>query len=354
MNAPIRQIREKKRDVLLILATAVLLALAINSATSYLAVVNQNRPFDLLVFGATCLLGGILLLRRAVFGHNEHVVRLDGAVAFKMKGEMVDRIRIIGYSFNDDFCEYLGGFIRENKAYAKLFIKADPGIVSMETFSPDNLNRKTIINSVLEFLVLNELQLHLGSYFVENEIDRDRIVALSREHLGAGVLKNRVIDLITKDMKERAAFVEESDSEVGGAIVRSGADSVGVVYSSSRGGAVYERLEIELPPKSTIFRNSNGFLVIANPLFELTIMPKFEGFNTTVSSVLAPSVSGHWAPLQAQIKLHVRIKRAAFFSGEDLEMYEWLDSFVERMHDYVSIERLERRLDPDLIKLLKG
>jgi len=344
MNTPIKQVREKRQNILLILATAVLLALAINFATSYVAAITSEQPIYLLFLSMAFLLAGILLLKHIAFGPTEHIVRLRGAIAFKMQGETIQPIKILGYSFNNDFCKYLRGFLQENKAYAKLFAKADSGIVSMDTFNPDDLNFHTIINSVLEFDVLDQLDLHLNSYFVENEIDKKRIVTLSRDQLGAGVLKNRVIDLITKDMKERPSFQRDADSETEGV----------VVYSPGKDGAIYQRLEIELPPKSTISRNSNGFLVIANPLFDLIIMPQYEGFATSLPHVFTPSVDHHFAMLLAAVKLHIRIKKTAFVTAESMQMYEWLDSFVEIMHDYISQDQLEQRLDPDLIEILKS
>lgn len=238
-----------------------------------------------------------------------------------MQGETIQPAKILGYAFNDDFCRYLRGFLQENKAYAKLCTSVDSGIASVTTFDPDGLNRHTIINSVLEFTILYQLQLHLGSYFIDNEIDKKRIVTLSRNQLAAEVLKNRVIDLITKDMKERPAFSSETDSKTGGVVFSA--------YAPGGGGVVYERLEIELPPKSTIFRNSDGFLVIANPLYDLTIMPQYRGFATTLDDVLlTPSVHDHHSPLLAEVKLHIRIKKTAFVTDESMEMYERLDSFI--------------------------
>lgn len=344
MNGPIRQTREKKRDVLRILATAVFLALAINCVTSYVVAIASDQPVFLLLFSLAFFLFAILLLKRIVFGPTEQVIRLRGAIGFDVKNEIIHPIKIIGYSFNDDFCKYLRGFVQENKAYGKLFLKRETGLVSMGQFNPDDLNHHTIINSVLEFTVLNQLDLHLNSYFVENEIDEHRIVSLSRDQLGPGVLRNRVIDLITKDMKERSAFARDFDSKPEGVVVSSGGEN----------GAVYKRLDVELPPKSKIFRNDNGFLVIANPFFDLTIMPQYEGFATVLSHVFTPSVEGHFSPLLVRVKMCIRIKKAAFTTDKSMEMYEWLDSFVAQMQDYVSTDRLKQRLNPDMIKMLKS
>lgn len=339
MNTPIRRIREKREDILVILVTAIFFALAINFLTSYL-IGATNQPFLLSI---ACFLGGIFVMARIVFSESEHVVRLRGAIAFEAVSEGVKPVKIIGYPFNDDFCRYLKGFIQENEAYAKLFSETDDKTVSSNNFNPDKLDRNSIINSVLEYVVLCELDLHLNSYFIENEIDKKRIITLGREQLGAEVLRNRVIDLITKDMKERPAFVRSSNPESEGI----------VVYSQGANGAIFHRLDIELPPKSTIVRNSSGYLVISNRLFDLHIVPAYRGFSTALNPIYFPSHKRPYAPMLAEVKLCMRIKRAAFFTQDAMEMYEWLDSFVDRMTDYISTERLEQRLNPDLIEILK-
>jgi len=344
MNGPIKKAREKKRDILLILATAVLLALAINCITSYVAGVALSYPYSLPLLSLAFFLAAIILLKRILLGPTEQVIRLRGAIAFDVKNKSVRPIKIIGYLLNDHFCEYLGGFVQENKAYAKLLSEGKTGVVNMDQFDPDDLNHHTIINSVLEFIVLHKLDLHLNSYFVDNEIDTRRIVALGRDQLGPDVLRNRVIDLITKDMKERSAFANDLDSNSEGV----------VVYGMGENGAVYNKLDIELPPKSRIFRNKSGFLVISNRLFDLTIIPQYEGFATSLPHVYTPSVEEHFAPRLATVKMCIRIKKATFITGQSMEMYEWLDSFVARMEDYVSTDRLEQRLDPDLINMLKS
>ena len=342
MNTPIMQLRERRKYILLILATAIFLALAIGVFTSYLSIVFSNHPIGLLLLSGVFLLVGCLLLKHIAFGDADQIVRLRGAIAFKIDDEMIEPVQIIGYSFNDDFCQYLCGFVHENKAYLKLLSNGDSSIVPMDRFDPDNLNHHTIINSVVEFTVLNQIELHLNSYFVDNEIDRSGIVTLSRTLLGAEVLKNRVIDQLTKDMKERPAFSRDSAPDTKGA----------VVYSQRSDGAVYQRLAIELPPNSTITRNSDGYMVIKNRIFDLTLMPKYEGFATYLPRIFTPSQNNRFTPLLVSLNMHIRVKSRAFLTSESMEMYQWLDSLVDRMHDYISTDRLTQRLDADLITML--
>lgn len=348
MNAPIRQVNQKRQEISFILATAIFLALAVNFAADYLSTIVRTDYLILhpITLSLICFFFGVFLLKPiGFFGSTDYIVRLRGAIFYNINDENIEPVEIIGYSFNDDFCGYLRAFLRENSAYRKLFSKGESTVIPMNQFDPDNLNHHTIINSTIEYTVLKKLALHLNGYFVKNEIDRSRIVTLTRDQLDAAVLKNRVIDQITKDMIERPVFSREPDTETEGRVV--------AVYDKD--GAIFESLNIELPPNSKITRNSDGYLVITNPIFELTIIPKYEGFGTSLPKILTPSQNDIFqSPLLFSLKLHIRVKSKAYITNESMEIYGWLDSFVEMLHDYISKERLEKRLDVDLVKLLSS
>lgn len=340
---PIAAIREQKAALINILLTAILFALGFNLLTAYLSAQLRDLTAVLLGLAVVVLLLAALLIKTLVGSRNSQVIRLRGALAFDLTHDDIRCVKIIGYPFNDEMCEYLGAFLRENKAYARLFHKADSGEVhSGATFDPNALDRDTMINSVLEFAVLHKLDLHLNTYFVENEIDRSRITTISRDQLGPAVLKNRVIDLITRDMKEREAFIRDSEEP-----------SEGIVcMAEGKDGAIYERLDIELPPKSRIRRDSRGHLVISSKLFDLTIWPQFEGYGTTIPQQFMPSKTDYFTPLLISVKLLITVKNRALFGNDSIEMYEWLDSFIEELEDYISTDRLQQRLDTDMIELM--
>ena len=342
MNTPIVEVREKRKAILLVLSTAIFLALAINFATLYLSIKFSEQPLQFLLLSAVCFLAGILLLQHMVFGISEHIVRLEGAISYKFDGKILEPVRIVGYKFNDDFCLNLRGFIHENKAYSRLFSNRTQSSITANRFDPDNVNHHTIVKSVLEFTVLSELALHLNSYFTKNEIDRSSIVELTRNQLGAEVLKNRVIDQLTRDMKERPAFSPDFYSDTNGE----------VVYALGGNGLVYDRLTIELPPNSSITRNSLGYLVISNRLFSLTIIPKYKGSTIMLPGIFARSEDDFLKPLLISINMHIRIKNTILLLHGSMAMYEWLDSFIERMRDYISTNRLTQRLDADLVQML--
>ncbi len=347
-DKPIAKLRAQKTSLFLILLTAILLALSINLLISYAVNELASDPIYLLISGLVILFLALIFLCKIFLSSTTMVIRLYGAMAFEIDNDKLSEHRIIGYKFSDDFCKYLIAFIQENKAYGRLFFSSKhdkrDSVDKPDKFDPDEINHNSIINSILEFMVLTQLHLHLNSYFVKNEIDKQKITSISRNDLDPSVLKNRVIDLITKDMKEREAFKSEDDSDYPGVIC----------MAQGENGAIYERLDIELPPKSSIHRSSNGYLVISNNIFDIMIMPKFEGFVTYVSPQLMSSTPNTYCPFMAYIKIIIKIKRRAFFTNESMEMYEWLDSFIEDLENYVSIKKLEKRLDPDLIEALRS
>lgn len=344
MKTPIVQVREKRKDIILILAIVVFLAASINLITVYLSIVLSDYLLLLVLLSALCVIIGGILLMRITFGATDHIVRINGAISFTTNDRKLEAVKIIGYSFNDHFYEYLNGFVSENDAYLKRFFDREPDDVPIDRFDPDDLNYITIVNSVVEFTILNHIDTHLNEYFLYNEIDSSKTVMLARDQLEPNVLKNRVIDQLTKDMKERSVFSDNEDSDT---------HKEGVTtYVRHDDGAVYQRLEIELPPKSRIVRNDNGYLVIRNPIFDLTLMPKYDGSLTYIPPILMPQEEKYVIPLLVSLKMVIRIKRTALFTRQSMEMYEWLDSLVEEMQDYISTDRLLKRLDPDLLELL--
>ena len=281
---------------------------------------------------------------RIAFGITDHIVRINAVISFTTNDRKLEPNKIIGYSFNDDFCKYLKGFVLENDAYLKRFFDRETDAAPIDRFDPDNLNHITIVVSVVEFTILSKIDLHLNDYFIHNEIDSSNTVKLTRDQLEPNVLKNRVIDQLTKDMRERPVFSDYVDSNT---------HKEGVTtYAQNYDGSVYQRLEIELPPKSRIVRNDDGHLVIENPIFDLILIPKYNGTHTYLPPILMLQEDKFIAPLSLSLKMMVRIKRTALFTRQSMVMYEWLDSLVEEMQDYMSTDRLLKRLNPDLVELV--
>ncbi|MGY0633624.1 hypothetical protein [Luteimonas sp. A478] len=202
--------------------------------------------------------------------------------------------------------------------------------------------QETIISAV-EFILLDELDLHLNAYFVNNEIDTSTIKKIGREDLPLSVLSNKVIDTLTKHYSEREAFMESDFDNGPGELY----------YATGKDGAVYNRLSVELPPESTIDRAESGALVIKNRHFELSLLVKFDGSNTYVNpGLLEGQTDEHFCPYSFQVAVTATASPPLFRRRKSNEIYEWLDSYLERVETLVSIDMLETRLNPEFRKFM--
>lgn len=240
-------------------------------------------------------------------------------------------------------------FINENGAFKKAFIstfrdqKNSP--ISNSKYSPTGLDFYNTIRSLTELIFLKKLDYHLNSFFVQNEIDNSKIQTVTREELSPSVLKNKVIDLITKDFIEREAFLTQgyplNDASMGT-----------VVYTTGKNGVIYDRLELEMPPNSEIRRNNENFLEIESKLFKITFKHDFDGTSTVIEREL---IQGEYdSPFLVKLNIIVDIKKSFVFKNDSLEIYKWLDSFIDEFHEYSSIDSLEKRSNLPLLKILKS
>lgn len=85
MNTPILQLREKKKDIVLILAIAIFLALAINFVTFFAAEKLANNSNIILYIGIIFFVFAFILLSRIILSGTDQFVRIQGVIAYKGK-----------------------------------------------------------------------------------------------------------------------------------------------------------------------------------------------------------------------------------------------------------------------------
>lgn len=344
---PIARSREQHYDLATIFVVAILVGLGVSLLASSLSAFSGESPKALLAISILLLLAGATLLWARFLLLDDQVVHAKGALAFEKDDDRLVEKAIFGYEFNHAVCGFLSGFLSENQAFKKHFWNENsPAIRDREIFDPDELSFHSIVISAVEFWYLHELDLHLNSYFVDNKIDTSTIVEVSREQMGADILKNRVLELFTRRMQERAAFSDHKIDESEGIIVS----------STGKDGAIYERLDMELPPNSKISRNCAGHLVISNPYFSLEMSCDFSGCATYVPWELFKKRRNlkDSAPYNVRISLVATTNPFKFLSPRVAQQYQWLDSFIARVVEKVSTDGLAARLNPDIKEFFRA
>ena len=343
MKKPIEETVNNSKDLLLICSTAVIIAVSTNCICAYIVELCSVK-WICLVIGLFLLFVAIWIIRLIFPRHKEYIFRYNGGIAYEISGNTINGFKIAGYEFNDDFIQYLRGFLSENEVFIR-YLKDNADILqdAALSFNPSKNTRLTILRSVLECVVLNQLSLHLNEYFVENEMDEAQVLCLKRSDLDANVLRNKVLDAVSRDMEDRNAFADFGPNPENGE----------VAFAIGSNGVIYDRINFELPPGSCLTRNKDGFLVVSTKRFDIKIIPVVDGFCTNIDPVLIqPDVPPAYCPLRACVKLVVSVKRELFSRCSNADMYAWLDSFTERLAEYISIDSLHTRMNVGLLRVL--
>ena len=343
MKKPIEEAVDNGKALLLLYSSAVVIAIAMNFICAYVVGLCSIKWIYLVVW--LLFLASALVIIRFIFPrHKEYIFRYDGGIAYEIREDTIKGINILGYKFNDDFNQYLTGFLAENQIFIRyLKDKAEMFGAGSSGFDPSKNTRLTILRSVLECIVLNQLSLHLNDYFIKNEMDNSQILCLKRSDLGADVLRNKVLDAVSRDMEDRNAFADFGSKTENGE----------VVFALGPNGVIYDQFTLELPPGSRLIRNGDGFLVVTTSLFAIKIIPVVDGCCTCIDSVLMPSdVSPRYCPLNVWVKLVVSVKRELISRRSNADMYAWLDSFTERLGEYITIDSLYKRMNVGLLRVL--
>jgi hypothetical protein len=318
MDSPIKDIRDRTKELILLILTAIFLAFSVDTWGSILFILFDE---NVVILGFLSLFLFIIssLFFYKFFLSNETInIKLEGIIAYEFINNQLKPIEIYGYDFNDNFNSALESLFNENEKYIEIFNDEKSNREAIEKnykYDPSVLSKKNIINSILEYLILEKLSVHLDDYYTKNEISGEKIIRITTKEFDSHALENRI-------------FLEN-----------------GVIQN-----IIKEEFEINLPKNSKITRNSDDYLEINNEIFNIIIIPDYQGFNEFIDPILTDykDKDQQYPFYSFDIKLRIIIKRHVLFNDD----YGWLDSFLNEAYEYVSIEYIRKKIDPDLLKYL--
>ncbi len=337
-HTPIEDIRRRTNDSILLIITVILLAFVVEILASCLVVLT-NENITILSISSLPFITLAFVLFYKFFLSNETIkINLRGIIAYEFIDNEATPIEIYGYSFNESFNTALESLFPKNKKYIKIFNNEDLNenfntgleflfpknekyikifnneetIEKDYNYNPEILNKKNIINSILEYLIIDKLSVHLDDYYAKNEIDEKKIKTITIEEFDSDTLENKIF----------------SENKVLKNIIR-------------------EEFEINLPMNSKIIRNKDNYIEINNNIFNITIIPDYRGFNEDINPILTDydNTENQYPFYSIEVKISISLKGHFLFNDD----YGWLDSFLEEIEEFVSIENLNKKLNPDLL-----
>ncbi len=237
-----------RASLLELVATAICIALGVHWVAAGLATQFQWPGLVWVVLGASLsVLATVYLATRAAPRINGEF-SLQGVLPLKGKDHQV--IAIDRYEFAEKLAGYFRGLTAENRALARVW--PDNPVTEFFDAEERQAGRRPspavkLVHEAIEYFVLDELALHLSGYFENNpQVDSRELTRIGRREIPSVLLENRFLELFSKPMEEREAFLAEDKDGV------TYGDEV--VFATGKGGAVFDLVELILPSGTVVSR----------------------------------------------------------------------------------------------------
>lgn len=322
---PLHDIRGQKQVIVKNFLLVAILSAGISIVAN--VITKDAQSWVVLIPGIVCILLVAFFYAKDYFGRSSYKIDVETVVCVD-KEKMpipIDRFR-----FSEDLCRAVKSVLSENKAYRPLWedsLKWDSEAIDKDKF----------ITEFFEYLFVYWIALKLNSYFCR--FDEGAVDFVRREQMPEVLIKNRVMDLISKPYNEREKFqniVGGRNQEVGEVFMMQGEDNV-----------LFDKLEIELPRKSKIVREGKA-LVIKNRDFEIKFESWFEGFVYVLPShfkqfylnMRFDEVDSY----KVNVALSVKLKPFFFLSVKDWRYLGWLDQLEDEFLKYFCFKTFVQRI----------
>lgn len=322
---PLHDTNGQKQTIVKIFLLVAILSAGISIVAN--VITKDAQSWVIIVPGIVCILLVAYFYVKDYFGRSSYRISIDTALCVD-KEKMpipIDRFR-----YSEDLCRVVKSVLSENKAYCPLWkdsLKWNTGAGGKVIF----------IDEFYEYLFVHWISLRLNSYFCS--FDESAIDHVRREQMPEVLIKNRVIELISKPFNEREKFqkfIEEDNQEAGEVCMIQGEDNV-----------LFNKLEIELPRKSSVVRDGKA-LVIKNRDFEIRFESRFDGFGYVLPSHFERFYMNRRFDevdcFKVDLDLSVKLKPFFFLSVKDWRYLGWLDQLEDEFLEYFCFKTFVKRI----------
>lgn len=186
------------------------------------------------------------------------------------------------------------------------------------------------------------LSTQLIDYFHRRGFDSKRLHTLGRTEIPDLVLRNRFVDLFTRPMDQRAAFL-------GRAEIRRDPT---ILFAGAPGGTFYNRMEFVVPDGGTLRRLPDERLELTTSKVKVRIGIQFDhmnaslpkGFQENYLRLSGPS-AGRYDAYEVIAHVEVQFTIWSLLSERGADYYRWLDSYLDDLKNQMENERFFARIN---------
>lgn len=341
-NGPVSTIPDRRRIVAELALIAIVAAVGVNLATSYLT--SRLGAGTYLSVGLVCMVASSAYFCYRLLGAREYGVNIRAVAVMERSGRNL--VSVPGYRFTHEISETGRAVFAENAALRRQWEEDGPEKSrDSDRWRPEQSDGARLLAELAEFYVLDSLALHLSSRYGGRRGEDVEII--QRGGMPDVLLGNRVIEMLTKEMKDRPAFPAESlpsdldrvsvkyQNHPDGIRRRKLTITQEVVWQTHPDGLRYHRLELRLPKRSKISRTDDGLLV-ENDYVRISIKIEVDGTVRALPGLYESLAFGSLGTVTAysvKICANIRVKWKMHLRPRAFRDYEWAESYLEKLRE---------------------
>lgn len=345
-NRPMNPLDNLKRQKVFIfdnIIVAIFLSFGISFIVSALTDFFEDDSCVFLISGLCFLLLVVIMKIFNFYSLRKHQICTEALLVVDDQARLG---RVYRYYFNEIFVSTLISICHENndfkECWNKNFKKGAGTKCKSKYVSQDYVSIKKIIdeeackyykdteicklvNELTEYIFIEWLSRKLELYYGDNT---KNITVLHRDDIADYLLKNRVLDLMSKPFEDREKFHSKINDK----------DSTGNIYALVGDDNIYyNKLELKLPPKTKLKKEGEETLILSGKYFKIKFYSSFKGFNADIPYdfhrfyISTPNMMFY----SNSLRLEISLKPFYFLLSSNWDNLLWIDSVCDSfLHDF--------------------
>lgn len=344
----VQGIKSSHKSLIKLIVVAIILALGTNLIAGQIIALAIVSPLVTVLFGLLLIFTSLLYSAINLFGGHVKSHTFEAFIVYN--AEKNEIVPVPEYDFSEEVHSYMESAFGENPALKTLWNNEplkDLILKDLETRS--KYKSVQLLSEATQYFLLSKLSTHLTDYFNDEHFEEENLKKYERKDLPEILLNNRFLELFSRPMEERSAFVEDTfeDDKL----------SSEIVYASGHEGAIYDKFDLVLPKKSSVRKTERNKIDIETEKLKISMIVQFEGFGTLLPKMFEEYYLGSSNPLEhsvynIEIEIQVLMKLRFLISSTGWKYYHWIDSFLDTIEDEVSKDKFFARNQWDNVRTI--
>jgi len=350
------------REVILeVILISIVISLGTNLIANSLWDLNKITNIFFFIIGTLIVIISSSMLIYKNFKKFSRSVTFKGFIIYDEKrNKLIDVDR---YDLSYHISNYLKAAFNEDKSLKIIWKKVPLKKVFkhlLEKNKEYKTSAKEIISEVFEYIILDILSTTLTDFFNREGFDEKNLTEYKRQDIPDVLLHNRFLNLFSKPMNQREAFVKDllkKETRVKDLLKNSG-KNYEITMSTGRGGALYSKFDLVLPKNTRIKRIEKNKILLESDKIKLEFEITFDGLCTILPHDFQSLYIGlkfeptRYHVYRLVLDLDIKFKFKSFFSSSGWKYYEWLDKYLNELEECISMEYFFKSLNWKNIRAL--